>query len=150
MDGELNAAEGSRMEAALGQNAGAQALLGELRMVRQALVDNEPEAKLPESVDFHWSKIAREIERLDAVPKTVSVGGRMLGWLRYLAPTAAVAAIALFAVLQFAPPQNGEEIYTDYAPEVSPVVFQSHEESMTVIWLHGDVNSEFASPEGDL
>lgn len=149
LDGEMGADEAARMEAALAGDVGAHALLGELRQTREVLVANEPQAKLPESVDFHWSKIAREIERLEAAPATVGVWGRALAWLRYVAPAGAVAAIAVIGLLQFTQPQAGDEALTDSAPEVSPVVFQSQDESMTVIWLQGDVNYEFASPEDD-
>lgn len=150
LDGELNVGEVAELEAALTRDGGAQALMTELRMTREALVANEPVAQLPESVDFHWSKISREIERLEAAPAGVTLAERALSWLRYLAPATAVGAVAVLAVLQFSPRSTGDELYTDSAPEVSPVVFQSQEESMTVIWLQGDVNSEFASPEGDL
>jgi len=150
LDGELSAADASNMERLLTHDAEAQELLGELRMTRDAIVANEPKAQLPESLDFHWSKIAREIERSEAASAHVPFFTRALGWLRYLAPaTAAVAAVVVLVVVQIEPKQTGEEIYTESAPEVSPVVFQSQEENMTVIWLQGDVDPDFAAPEGD-
>jgi anti-sigma factor RsiW len=150
LDGELSASEAAGMEALLQQDAQATALVAELRMTRDALVANEPQVSLPESVDFHWSKIAREIERQDAVVAPGRAFGFAWKWLRYITPLAAAAAVAVLLIIQSGPRESGNELYTESAPEVSPVVFQSQEESMTVIWLQGDVNSEFATPEGGL
>jgi anti-sigma factor RsiW len=147
-DGELSAAEAARVESLLRQDSQATALVAELRMTRDALVANEPQAKLPESVDFHWSKIAREIERQDAVAAPPRALGFAWKWLRYVSPFAAAAAVAVVLVVQSGPRESDNELYTESAPEVSPVVFQSQEESMTVIWLQGEVDSEFATPEG--
>jgi anti-sigma factor RsiW len=150
LDGELNAAEAARVESLLQQDAQAAALVADLRMTRDALVANEPQTTLPESVDFHWSKIAREIERQDHVAAPGRAFGFAWKWLRYVSPLAAAAAVAVLLVVQSGPRESADGLYTESAPEVSPVVFQSQEESMTVIWLQGDVNSEFATPEGGL
>jgi anti-sigma factor RsiW len=148
VDGELSARHAAVVEEALRQNPRAAALVEELRMTRRVLTANEPEAKLPESLDFHWSKIAREIERMPAPAAAVWSWSAVQRWLRFAVPAGAVAALALLLIVQPGnrPAEEGD-FFTEPAAEISPLVFQSHDESMTVIWLQGEENSGFANPE---
>ena len=50
----------------LARDREAAALLEELRNTRAALAGFEAEVRLPESREFFWSKIEREIQRLEA------------------------------------------------------------------------------------
>jgi anti-sigma factor RsiW len=148
VDGELSARHAAVVEEALRQDPRAAALVAELRMTAQVLSANEPEAKLPESLDFHWSKIARQIER-EPVPAAAGWAWPALQrWLRLAVPAGALAALALVLMIQPGnrPAEEGD-FYTEPAAEISPLVFQSHDESMTVIWLQGEENSGFANPE---
>src|SRR5688572_6098577 len=63
LDGELSEKEAREMASWLARDAEATALAGELRNTRKALKDSEPNIRVPESREFYWSKIQREIER---------------------------------------------------------------------------------------
>jgi len=92
LDGELPAQEVSQLEARLAKDAQAQALLAELKMTTAALAGFETGVRHPESPEFFWSKIRREIERQ---PKPVAPSRWapvFAGWRRWLAPVGALAA----------------------------------------------------------
>ena len=149
LDGELSPRETARVAAWLAQDPQAAALLGELKSTKETLTSNEPVMILPEAREFHWSRIAREIERSESQPAWVRRATSPAWWLRYFSPAAVVAVLAAVLVLQPASDDADAEAQTAPAPETSPVVFRSQAEGMTVIWLQGDENNEFANPEGD-
>ena len=63
LDGELPDGEAREAADLLAQDAEARALLAELKNTRAALAGFEADIKLPESREFYWSKIEREIQR---------------------------------------------------------------------------------------
>ena len=63
LDGELPEREAREILAWTQRDGAAAALLAELKNTRQALVKSEPHLSVPESRDFFWSKIEREIQR---------------------------------------------------------------------------------------
>src|SRR6267378_6728212 len=65
LDGELPEAEAREVANWLARDREAAALHTELRNTRQALVGFEVGVELPESREFFWSKIRREIHRLE-------------------------------------------------------------------------------------
>ena len=66
LDGELSDKETREVEARLSSDNEAKALLVELQNTRAAFLMFEKELKLPESREFFWSKIERDIRALDA------------------------------------------------------------------------------------
>ena len=149
LDGELSPRRAARVEAWLAQDPQAAALLGELKSTKATLTANEPVMLLPEAREFHWSKIAQKIERIESQPAWARRAASPAWWLKYFSPAAAVGVLAAVLVLQPASDESDAEAQTASAPETSPVVFRSQSEGMTVIWLQGDENNEFANPEGD-
>jgi negative regulator of sigma E activity len=99
LDGELPEKEARDIAALLARDADAKALHNELRNTRQALAGFEPAVKLPESREFYWSKIAREIERSAPEAKPVERGAPWIRFRRFLIPAGAVAACILVAVI---------------------------------------------------
>ncbi len=65
LDGELPEAEASEATNWLARDREAAALMEELRNTRDALAGFEAEVRLPESREFFWSKVEREIQRLE-------------------------------------------------------------------------------------
>jgi anti-sigma factor RsiW len=102
LDGELPPAEARHVGSLLDQDEQARALVAELRDTRGMLAGFEQPAKLPESRDFFWSKIERQI-RFEARPGRAPEGEPLLArWRRFLVPAASIAALAvacLFAAL---------------------------------------------------
>src|SRR5690349_21859011 len=68
LDGELSPAEAGKMAALVETDGDARALYTELQQTSLALKGNEPEMRLPETREFYWSKIEREIARLETAP----------------------------------------------------------------------------------
>src|ERR1700716_3675106 len=86
LDGELPEAEAREAANWLARDREAVALHAELRNTRQALVGFEIGITLPESREFYWSKIQREIERQDQ-PQTRPQSGPFYARLqRFLMP----------------------------------------------------------------
>jgi anti-sigma factor RsiW len=99
IDGELPADEAREVSAWLAQDSEATALSRELRNTRQAFKSSEVAMRVPESREFYWSKIQREIERLEPQPAPA----RQTSWLqifrRFVVSAGAVAAVALVGLI---------------------------------------------------
>ena len=137
LDGELPEKDTREVAAWLAGDAEATALLGELRNTRQALVDFEPELKLPESRAFYWSKIKREIDRSApvAAPKeSVPLFARLR---RILLPLGVVATLALAAVItihQFSGGARPVQVNAVLA-DAGAFTYRDESQGMTVVWL---------------
>ena len=100
LDGELPEAEAREVANWLARDREAVALLTELRNTRQALAGFEAGFRVPESEDFYWSKIRREIERLEPVEAPVRPAIPWFKRLRgLLIPAAAAAVLAALVPL---------------------------------------------------
>jgi anti-sigma factor RsiW len=128
LDGELPEGEAARWAERLARDQEAAALLTELRQTRECLGGFEEGVKLPETREFYWSKIQREIQRLDtprpAATATLTVWARLRRLLVPAAGLALVAVAALVAAYRSGPTMvatetavadSGAMIYHDYA-----------------------------------
>ena len=102
LDGELTGREAKQVAALIENDAKSRALFAELQQTRTLLAANEPEMRLPESREFFWSKIEREIQRLETSP----AGARTPAWLLFLrhhlaAVTGTSVAAALMLLMAF-------------------------------------------------
>jgi anti-sigma factor RsiW len=145
LDGELSAREAKAVADLLGRDAGAQALYQELRIAKSLLAGNELERKLPESREFYWSKIQRQINRVEPAQAdgltTEPAASRW--WPRFLAPAGVLAALAVFVAVVLRSPEGGQallalddshEIETPLE-ETSSFSFRSEAAAMTVVWV---------------
>jgi anti-sigma factor RsiW len=99
LDGELPEPEAREVAALVARDREATDLLKELRHTRQALKESAQDVKLPESREFYWSKIQREIERLEPAPAAAGSVPFIARLRRFLVPAGAVAAAAIIAVV---------------------------------------------------
>ena len=144
LDGELSAGEAKAIADLMGRDAGVQALYQELRSAKSLLAGNELERKLPESCEFYWSKIQRQINRVEpaqADGRTEPAASRW--WPRFLAPAGVLAALAVFVAVVLRSPEGGQaflalddshEIETPLE-ETSSFSFRSEAAAMTVVWV---------------
>ena len=96
LDGELPEAEAREVAAQVARDREGAALAEELRNTRQALAGFEADVRLPESREFYWSKIAREIQRLEAAPpKPAPQESPFALFRRWLVPASAVALVVI-------------------------------------------------------
>lgn len=140
VDGELPEAEARKLAEAIAADAAASALVEELRQTKAMLAGNEPQVALPETREFHWSKIQREIERLEREPVRTS-GGWLDAWRRVLAPLSGVAVVVCLAIgiLKFY--DNGS--LPDLTPDLAEIEnlsehstsFSFRSDNMFVVWV---------------
>jgi anti-sigma factor RsiW len=154
VDGELGERDARRVAEFASIDPEAKALAGELRMVKAIVHGNEPEVALPESHDFYWSKIRRQIERADKFEPEARRVSWLFAWRRLLAPISAVALIASVSVVSLNLFNRGEvddplkylvEV-ENLSDEVSSISYKSQSENMFVVYLY----DKEQAPESDL
>ena len=139
-DGELPEAEAREVAALLARDAEATALLGELKNTRKALDGFEKGVTLPESREFFWSKIQREIERSAPTPRpveSVSVFAILRRWLVPASAVAALAIVSLIATKQFTPAIHlvaTPSTVTKLA-DSSAFTYQDKDAGVTLVWF---------------
>ncbi len=139
LDHELAPEEAAQVRNWLSIDPEAQAILQGLRETRALLAGNELLAKVPETREFYWAKIKREITRLDADLERGSSPVLAKWWMRYALPFAGVALLTLVLVTitkTTSGPLAGSfhEIETPLE-EASAITFHSQTAGMTVVWI---------------
>jgi hypothetical protein len=135
LDGEVSEHEAAQLADWVERDAEAGVLAAELGTVRKAMVDNEMIVALPETREFHWSKIERQIQRETLAPNRPPVSW-LARWRRALLPLAGVTALACvltLAVVQMHRPTFDEISATDEGMEA--VTFHDQSAELTVVWL---------------
>jgi anti-sigma factor RsiW len=137
LDGELPEVEAREIANLLARDREAVALMGELRNTRQALVGSEIGITLPESREFFWSKIEREIlrqERQQDAPIRQRPASFLTAWRRFLIPAGALSALALAAFISL---NNHSSVSTVETAIADPGAFTYHDFSTgtTLVWF---------------
>jgi len=144
LDGELPESEAREVAGWVARDAEATALLGELRNTRQALADFEPGLKLPEPREFYWSKIEREIQRLEPPPRVEETISLFTLLRRLLAPAGAVAVLAIAGLLAINQFQPGPSMEMEVAlSDSGSFTYRDQSEGMTVVWLSYPAENQF-------
>lgn len=145
LDGELTPEESRSAEVWLQSYPDAQKVLSELRQTNRLLAGNELSATLPETREFYWSKIEREISRHEAKKDVDDAPVLARWWVRFLLPSAGVAILILLALFFAKPLVTGQlasyfhEIETPLE-EASAISFHSQAAAMTVVWIDSEAN----------
>jgi anti-sigma factor RsiW len=107
LDGELSESQTREVAGWLTRDQEAAALLTELRQTHEAMDGSEEAVKLPESREFYWSKIERQIRAQERAvvpqPQTVPWIARLRRLLVPVTGLAVVAVAALVATNGFGP-----------------------------------------------
>jgi len=141
LDGELMPRESEELAAALAKDAQARALLDELRNTRSSLARNEMEIALPETREFFWSKVEREIarqERASAAAALSPSSPSWLAWVRHhLVSVSGAALVAGFLGLMLvrsgAAPLAEMEMMSD---EMGTYTYRDQQDKMTMVWFY--------------
>lgn len=137
VDGELPEAEQSEIAALMALDPDVQALVKELKQTRQALASYDQSMELPESREFYWSKILRQIETrvgLEDEPERSPLITRMLRWL--LPVTCAGALVVAAAVFLEGRYTREDAVSWQSAYDgVNTLVYRDYEEGTTLFWL---------------
>jgi len=141
LDGELPAGEAQAAAAWVQRDPEAGTLARELRAAKTALAGNELERALPESREFYWSKIERDIARAKTPVPAPARPAWLAGWFRLLAPVGIAAALALLVsgpTLPWRPKAKLVSTAVIESPldDVSSITFRSESEGMTVVWIN--------------
>jgi anti-sigma factor RsiW len=138
-DGELPEAEAREMANWVAANPGAAALQTELKNTRQALSEYETNIKLPEPREFYWSKIERDIRKLEEREELRPVSPPFGRFLRFLAPASAFAVVLVVGL--FAARNSGlmgnpsrPELETAMA-DPGAFTYHDEQEGTTLVWL---------------
>lgn len=138
LDGELSQAEAREMTERLARDPEASALLAELRQTRAALADFEAGVSVPESREFYWSKIRRQIEREEPVKPEAAGPSPALAWLYgWLRPAMAVALVMMVASLVIKQAWPRAPMHPAMTTLEDTGAFTYHDEAagVTLVWL---------------
>ena len=146
LDGELPEAEASEVTQWLARDPEAAALLGELRNTREAMAGSEAARQLPESREFFWSKVQREIQRLE--PPAAKPASAPLSALlrRFLVPASAIALLVVAGVVLTRPIMPGHRtpagaIETALA-DSGAFTYRDYSAGTTLVWLSYPADTE--------
>ena len=148
LDGELPEAEARELGEVLGRDAEANALLAELRNTRSALAGFEAEVKLPESREFYWSKIKREIQRLEKPEPARPAISLWTAWRKSLVPLGVAVVFVLGVVLLglqsgFWSRARAPQLQTAMA-DSGAFTYRDDSTGVTLVWLSYSGENEFA------
>lgn len=140
LDHELSPADCERVAEWLAGNEEGRALYEELRQTRALVTSNEIERTVPESREFYWSKIQRQIQ-LETAEQPQRPFRWTHGWLRFALSASGVAALiaCVFAFFGFGIGNGNvapwhQEIDSPHL-EVNAITFHSEEAGLTVVWI---------------
>jgi anti-sigma factor RsiW len=151
LDGELPEAEARQVANWLAQDQEATALLTELRNTRQALAGFETGMRLPESREFYWSKIKREIEQLEPTrPAREPATPLWVRLRRLLVPisVAAVAGVAILAANRQLLSGSSDGFRTETAlADSGAFTYHDYSAGTTLVWLSYPADNEVADTD---
>jgi anti-sigma factor RsiW len=144
LDGELPEREAREILAWTQRDDAAAALLAELKNTRQAMAGAVPQMNVPESREFYWSKIAREIQRPEPQETSAPDVSIFATLRRFLLPASAVATLVIAGLFaHFNTPKLGLESVADAdTPTVETAMadsdattYRDASEGTTLVWF---------------
>jgi anti-sigma factor RsiW len=148
LDGELSESEAKEVAKWLAQDQEAVLLHSELKNTRQALSAGEKPLPLPESREFFWSKIEREISKLEA-PEPVRQRESLLArWRRLLVPISAAAVLGIVILTAIGPVESSApESEAASEDNSSGFVYRDDSTRTTLVWLSYPEENDVADDE---
>jgi anti-sigma factor RsiW len=146
LDGELPESEAREILAWTQRDSTAAGLLAELKNTRSAMAKSEPHLTLPETREFYWSKIQREIQRQESRVETAPSISIFTTLRRLLLPASAIATVVIAALIGFAHFNGTETAVETVADADAPVVettlastdattYRDASEGTTLVWF---------------
>jgi anti-sigma factor RsiW len=156
LDGELSPAEARELSGLIQRDPAAAALLAELKNTRQTLQSAESRRSVPETREFYWSKIEREIQR-QPLSSPARPASSLLSKLRLLIlPAAAVTALVIVALAGHFYPAPPPVAQTKTAEADTPAIetamastdattYRDAREGTTLVWFSDTTRNAPAS-----
>ena len=150
LDGELPEAEAREVTNWLARDREATALVEELRNTGHALAGFEADIRLPESREFFWSKIEREIQRLEAQAPTAAPKEKesyFTLFRRFLVPASAFALVLVAGVMLIRPPTPPARATADLETALADAgafTYRDYDAGTTLVWLSYPAENEVA------
>jgi anti-sigma factor RsiW len=151
VDGELSAADAGQVTAWLKRDPEAAALEAELRNLNGALAQFESELRLPETREFFWSKVERDIRRSEAAVAAPAAVPFHIRLRRFLMPVTGVALIAIAATvvmreggLPLFPVGGGSETALT---DSEAFTYRDYNAGTTLVWLSYPAENDLANEE---
>jgi anti-sigma factor RsiW len=148
LDGELPEREAREILAWAQRDSAAASLLAELKNTRAAMIKSKPHLSVPESREFFWSKIEREIERLEPQQSSAPSVSIFASLRRFLLPASAIATVVIAGMIaHFNFPNNAPKTVVENmaeadAPSVETTLanydattYRDASEGTTLVWF---------------
>jgi anti-sigma factor RsiW len=138
VDGELTAAEAEEMRRLADADPDAARLAAELQSIKTAFAGDSQPVTMPETREFYWSKIERQIHREAAVRPTPGLwwAERLRRWLAPLTGAAALAAVLVVALYQFKPQQEAFNQVAGTMDAMQPRTFRDGPSGISFVVFH--------------
>lgn len=147
LDGELPEADARETAAWVARDSEASALLSELKQTHASLAGFEAELKLPESREFYWSKIQRDIQQGEWAVERRSPEPLVARLRRLLMPLSA-ASLALLLGLLLARPFLFSSSHVPGAEttlgDAGAFTYHDFSSGATLVWLSYPADNELA------
>jgi anti-sigma factor RsiW len=136
LDGELPEAGAREVLSLIARDPDAAALHTELKNTRQALAKYDRHVLVPEFREFYWSKIQREIERLEPV-RPARRSWPVWAWLRRsLIPATALCAVVVAILVLLPSGARGPEAEQRTAmTDTGALTYRDYASGTTLVWL---------------
>jgi anti-sigma factor RsiW len=153
LDGELPEREAREILKWTQRDGEAAALLAELKNTRQAMAGAAPQMQVPESREFYWSKIAREVQYPKPQRTSATDGAIFAALRRFLLPASAVATLVIAGLFaHFNTPNLGLESVADAdTPTVETAMadsdattYRDASEGTTLVWFSSTADNSSA------
>lgn len=151
LDGELPESEARAVASEAARDRESAALLEELRNTRGALAGFEADVRLPESREFFWSKLKREIERQETPAREAAPLPFFAHVRRFLVPASALALVFIAGVVLTRPNapvshRVAGDSETALA-EARAFTYRDYSAGATLVWVSYPPDSEIASAD---
>ena len=148
LDGELSEDEARAVASLIARDEAAKALHAELKNTRKAIKEAGANAKLPETREFFWSKIEREIQRLEPVAATTRRVSPFEALRRLLMPVSAFAVLVVAGLITYNQLGFGGSSHPS-ATEVAgrdsnAFTYHDYSAGLTLVWMPFPAENDLA------
>jgi anti-sigma factor RsiW len=148
LDGELPEKEAAEVKGWLAVDPEAQLLLAELQNTSKALAGHEADVRLPESREFFWGRIEREIARQERLAQPPPKPSWLAGLFRgQFVPAGGVAFVAILLAVLVVHSRAGAGQYGEMelaSDDMGSYTFRDQTDKMTMVWFYDrDNDSQF-------